>query len=64
MGVLFIIMVYVSFCEAFVSPEVAVGAAMRKLLAESHYKQTLVLIAVDEAHCIPEWLVYFVTVAE
>lgn len=49
---------YVSLCEAFVSPEVAVGAGMRKLLAESHLKHTLVLIAVDEAHCIPEWLVY------
>ena len=40
------------------SPEVAVGTEMRKVLAEPHIKQTLMLIAVDKAHCIPEWLVY------
>ena len=40
------------------SPEVAVGMEMRKVLAEPHIKQTLMLVAVDEAHCIPEWLVY------
>ena len=39
------------------SPEVAVAAEWRKVFMDPYVKQHLVLIAVDEAHCIPEWLV-------
>ena len=39
------------------SPEVAVSSEWRKMLDSAYVKQQLVLVAVDEAHCIPEWLV-------
>ena len=40
------------------SPETAVAANWRKLFAHTYIKQKLVLVAIDEAHCIPEWLVH------
>ena len=40
----------------FVAPEVIVRAPWRGIFECPVFKQRLVLIAVDEAHCIPEWL--------
>ena len=39
------------------SPEVAVSSEWRKMVDSDVVKQQLVLVAVDEAHCTPEWLV-------
>ena len=39
------------------SPETAVSAEWRKMFDSAYVKQQLVLVAIDEAHCIPEWLV-------
>ena len=39
----------------FMSPEVAVGSPWRKIFQTSYLKKHLALIAVDKAHCIPEW---------
>lgn len=44
------------------SPEVAVSSEWRKMFDSAYVKQQLVLVAVDEAHCIPEWLVSSVRV--
>ena len=41
----------------FMSPEIAVSGEWRKMFDSAYVKQQLVLIAIDEAHCIPEWLV-------
>ena len=38
------------------SPEVATTAPWRGLFTTDYYKRHLVLVAVDEAHCIHEWL--------
>ena len=43
------------------SPEVAVAAKWRDMFTDPYVKQHLVLVAVDEAHCIHEWLVSMVT---
>ena len=40
--------------------ETAVAAEWRKVSLVPYVKQQLVLIAVDEAHCIPEWLVQYI----
>ena len=42
----------------FMSPETAVSTEWRKVFTHSYVKQHLVLICIDEAHCISEWLVY------
>ena len=39
------------------SPEVVVAAKWRDVFTDPYVKQHLVLVAVDEAHCIHEWLV-------
>lgn len=39
----------------FVSPELVVRSPWRNLFQTAHFKKHLVLVAVDEAHCIPEW---------
>ena len=40
----------------FVAPEVIVHAPWRGIFECPIFKRRLCLIAVDEAHCIPEWL--------
>ena len=41
------------------SPETAVMAPWRTLFSNLEFKKKLAIIAVDEAHCIVEWLVAF-----
>ena len=43
----------------FMSPEVAVRSPWRKIYLTLFFKKHLALVAVDEAHCIPEWFEYF-----
>lgn len=43
----------------FMSPETATSLPWIKLFSTSCYKRNLVLIAVDEAHCISDWLVKY-----
>ncbi len=38
------------------SPELAVSCHWRVLFSSPTFKKKLVMVAVDEAHCIPEWL--------
>ena len=38
------------------SPEIATTAPWRDLFIAPYVKKHLVLVAVDEAHCIEEWL--------
>lgn len=40
------------------SPETAVSRPWRGLFGEPHFKSNLIMVAVDEAHCIYEWLVF------
>jgi superfamily II DNA helicase RecQ len=47
-----------AFVVVFLSPELAVHSPWRNMFQTAHFKKHLALIAVDEAHCIPEWLVY------
>jgi len=44
-------------CVVMMSPEVATSPPLRSLFENNQFKRNLVLIAVDEAHCICEWLV-------
>lgn len=37
------------------SPEVACSDFWRKLLSTPFFKRNLVLLAVDEGHCVSEW---------
>ena len=39
----------------FLAPEVITRPPWRRILQCSVFKHQLCLIAVDEAHCIPEW---------
>ena len=41
----------------FMSPETAISRPWRGLFGESHFKANLIMVAVDEAHCIYEWLI-------
>ena len=45
------------FCVVMMSPEVATSPPWRSLFENDKFKRNLVLKAVDEAHCICEWLV-------
>lgn len=38
------------------SPELAVKSPWRDIFQTAYFRKHLTLIAVDEAHCIPEWL--------
>ena len=38
------------------SPEIAVRPPWRNIFSTPFFKEHLTLVAVDEAHCIPEWL--------
>lgn len=44
------------FIIVFMSPELAVHAPWRNIFQTTYFKRHLALVAVDEAHCIPEWL--------
>ena len=47
---------YELFNSVFMSPETAVTPPWRNVFASPQFQQRLSLIAVDEAHCIFEWL--------
>ena len=38
----------------FMSPETAISRPLRGLFGEPHFKANLIMVAVDEAHCIYE----------
>lgn len=40
----------------FMSPETVIRAPWRNIFQTVHFRKHLFLVAVDEAHCIPEWL--------
>ena len=42
------------------SPEMAVAAEWRNMFTNPYVQQQLMLITIDEAHCIHEWLVSIV----
>ena len=44
--------------EVFMSPEIATASPWREMFSSEYFKKYLFMIAVDEAHCITEWLVY------
>jgi hypothetical protein len=50
------ILLKVYYCTVFMSPETAVKPPWRNIFQTPHFKKVLALVAVDEAHCIPEWL--------
>ena len=37
------------------SPEVTTSSYVHDLLGDKYIKRNLVLVAIDEAHCITEW---------
>lgn len=45
----------------FVSPEVIQSKSFREFLSNPLVKQRLAIVAVDEAHCISEWLALFLS---
>lgn len=46
----------------FISPENLIrNPAFRTMLLHNTYKQNLVALAVDEAHCVATWLVYSIS---
>ena len=44
------------YMAVFVSPEIIVRPPWRNIFQTTFFKKNLVMVAVDEAHCIPEWL--------
>ena len=40
----------------FMSPELAVLSSCQSLLLKPRVKNNLVLVAIDEVHCVLEWL--------
>lgn len=43
------------FLLVFMSPETAVNKPWRELFARRHFQSRVVVVAIDEAHCITEW---------
>lgn len=43
------------FFVVFMSPEIATSSPCREIFKTSHFATNLCLVAIDEAHCIPEW---------
>ena len=43
----------------FISPELAVSSSCHTLFSKPHVKKNLVLVAIDEVHCVLEWLLLF-----
>lgn len=54
MGVPYISSIHLNL--VFMSPETAVTLPWRNLFTNAEFQQKLCIIAVDEAHCIFEWL--------
>lgn len=46
------------FGIVFMSPELATEQPWRELFSSSLFRGKLVLVAVDEAHCVTEWYVW------
>ena len=44
------------YFAVFMSPETAVKPPWRKLFSNTRFQQNAVMVAIDEAHCIHEWL--------
>ena len=54
---MFVVMLHGLLCIiVFMSPEHAVTAPWRKVFESPFFRQHLAVIAVDEAHCISDWL--------
>ena len=47
--------------SVFMSPETIVLKQWKKLFADKSVQKRVCIVAIDEAHCIVEWLVYFIT---
>lgn len=45
------------FILVFMSPEIAVNPPWRNIFKTPVFKERLSVLAIDEAHCISEWLV-------
>ena len=39
----------------FMSPELSLSKTMDAFFSEQHVKENLVLVAIDECHCITDW---------
>ena len=48
--------VILNLCVVFMAPETAVSPPWRDLFSTPVFKEKLAEVAVDEAHCISEWL--------
>lgn len=48
--------VILNLCVVFMAPETAVSPLWRDLFSTPVFKEKLAEVAVDEAHCISEWL--------
>ena len=45
--------------KVFMSPEIAVSSRWRNIFSTSFVKKNLVMISIDEAHCIIDWLEWY-----
>ena len=45
------------FCIVFMSPEAATTSPCREVFTADYVKKHLALVAIDEAHCVLDWLV-------
>ena len=43
----------------FMSPELAISSSCHTLFSKSHIKKNLALVAIDEVHCVLDWLLIF-----
>ena len=52
-------MSFIFHTSVFMAPEVAVSPPWRESFKSPFYSENLVVVAIDEAHCIHEWLVSY-----
>ena len=45
------------------SPESAISLPWRNIFRSPYFEENLALVAIDEAHCIPEWYEYSSVIA-